>query len=71
MIAFNWSCRILYDTKSGIYVMQLDEACRERGIAFLAAASRGTTSYFFSDPGMHGFTPIVLLLFPDLGVIGI
>ena len=36
-----------------------DSICRKKGIAFLAAVSRGTQAFFFQDAGDHSYQPPV------------
>lgn len=38
-----------------------NKLCRQKGIAFLAAISRGTQALFFQDAGEHSFQPPVSL----------
>ena len=36
-----------------------DTLCRDNGVAFFAAVSRGTQAFFFTDLGEHTFQPPV------------
>lgn len=39
--------------------LQYDNACRELGVAFYTASSRGSTSFFFADLLSHTYSPLV------------
>ncbi len=40
-------------------LLQYDATCRQLGVAFFMAASRGSTSFFFANLHSHEYSPLV------------
>lgn len=50
---------VLMTSASISKALRYDSACRDAGIAFYTASSRGSTSYFHADLQTHTYSPLV------------